>query len=471
MAPITSMPTELLYIIAKKLRSRDICSLRQTCHSLNAKLREFHYDTLYHTQRIFMVPVFIENFIKLTEDRDAEHTNRTRELIICLQIPYIPFVPSEYTPNAGISSIPSTGLQHAQDVNSMCSSRQQFEYLKTLFSIFQNVRTVTFENTPKKAATDREMGLLYPKLRMEDFLPLESVRKPNMVWIFLADEARDADNWVWSDTLEAIASAEQSNITTVGFGNRYGEKGIHISQFDRMPPSHMVLLKPGFTKLRRLELYVNFDDCNDDPCRGFGRWLENIGHQVEELYLSGTGNVYWVKEHRKLFLPTSIGLPKLTKLDMDLLTLDVDNLQSFLLHSPGLKILRISGCWFQGTPTRSVSTFKLLKFAYEKLRNLREFGLQLLCMYDDNMDVGIFIYKKFELQSFFLKVYGYWNLEETCTARLTRSKDDRVVVIDDIAAEIRRHPDMVDDERARVFWDSVLERDFQPEDSDEYDDY
>ncbi|KAF3138186.1 hypothetical protein TWF703_004715 [Orbilia oligospora] len=468
MAPITSIPMELLYIIAEKLKSHDIRSLRQTCHNLNAKLREFHYDALYHTQRIFIVPSFLENFIKVAKGRGARHTNRTRELTICLQMPYLSLFRRKYISYAGTASIPFKELRDAQEANRTCSSPQQLELLNTIFSIFQNLRTVTFDNSPKMVPNYLELSLLYPKLRMqEDVLPLDRVRQPHIGWTNLVDEAHDADNWIWSGTLEAIASAEQSNITTIGFRNRSGATGIRISQFDRMPPSQMVLLKSSFTKLRRLELYVSLDGCYDDPCRGFGEWLENIGHQVEELYLSGTGNVYWAKEHRKLFLPTSVGLPKLTKLGIDLITLDVDNLQSFLRHSPGLKVLRMSGCWFQGTPTRRVSTFKLLKFACEELQNLCEFELQLF--HSDTNDAGTRTYMAPELNALFLEVHGFWILEKTCVARLTRSEDDGVAVLDDIAAEIRRHPDMVDDERARVFWDSISERDFQGGSSDEFD--
>ncbi|RVD90340.1 uncharacterized protein DFL_001312 [Arthrobotrys flagrans] len=443
MASITLIPTELLHLIAKNLRSRDLHSLRRTCHNLNAKLRELHLDAIYHTQRIFLVPVFLQNLIKFSKRRSARHNGRTRELKICLQMPYLSPVPLEY------------------------SSKQHFDLFKTIFSIFWNVRTVSFENSPRRDPSYQELNFLYPTLGIKrGVLPSAVIRNLQMGWMYLSAEGRGVDNWIWSDTLESMALAGFTNITTIGFRNNYGVQGINISQFDRMSSDSLSLLKSGFPSLRRLELYVNFNNCNDNPCAGFRIWLENIGQKLEELSLSNTGNVYWAREHHMLFLPTSVGLPKLQRLEIDLMTLDVSNLQSSLRHSRGLRILKISGCWFRGTSTSRLSTFQLLKFACEELRNLRKFELQLL---HDYVGSGNVLHHSSKPSSMLLEVDGYWASED-CTARLTRLSDDGVAILDDINAEIRRRPDLLDEERAHIFWESVSKRDFSIESSDESDD-
>ncbi|KAK6496122.1 hypothetical protein TWF481_002145 [Arthrobotrys musiformis] len=466
MVLITEIPTELIHLVAKELRNQDLRSLRRTCQNLNAKLRELHLDSIYRTQRIFMVPVYLENFIKFSKSRSAQTTRaRARELNICFQMPYLSPVPLEYRSDPGVASLSVAGLQHVRDVEKMCGSRQHIELLKTIFSIFKNVRTLSFENSPKKGPSYLELSFLYPSLGLKRGVkPSSIVQSLHMGWMYLSAQGRGVENWIWSDTLESMASTGLGGITAIGFRNNYGMQGINISQFDKVSADTLLVLKSGLPNLRRLELYVNFNNCNDNPCTGFGQWLESIGHQLEDLSLSNTGNVFWARPHQTLYLPTAVGLPKLRRLRVELMTLDVINLQDSLRNSLGLEVLRISGCWFHGISTGQLSAFQLLKFACENLRNLRKFELQLL---HDYLGFGSVAGGNPEPSSMLLEVDGYWGSDGACTARVTRSSDSGVAILDDISSEIRRRPELSDDERAEAFWKSVLGSDYLLESSDE----
>ncbi|KAK6330678.1 hypothetical protein TWF718_002875 [Orbilia javanica] len=452
MASITSMPMEILDLIAKNLRTRDLGSLRRTCHNLNARLRELHLDAIYHTQRIFMAPLFLKGLINVTKKRNPRDNDRVRVLEL---------------------SCPES--QHVEDINRMLrlslgnktdTFRQNVDYLKPIFSIFRNIRTVDFLNRLKKEPSPFEFRVLLLSLETEhqQGVQTSSITHGYKLGCKLLDEAVRIR--IWWDALESIASAGVGCITTFGFRNQYPGTAISVSLFDEISVDVMSLLKPGFPHLRQLELYICFDGRDDNPCTGFCQFLEKIGHQLEELFLSGVRNI-WGKRRQILFLPTALGLPKLKTLEVQLATFEISNLVGFLQHSRTLSVLKLSGCWFRGTPTAQLSTFKLLKFACDELRDLRRFELQLL--YYTNVAWSVSHGTSLPTTLNF-EIDGYWSSEETCTGRVTRLSDYGVAMLDDIYVEIKRRPDLSDEERASIFWNSIFNRDFYIESSDESDD-
>ncbi|KAK6342156.1 hypothetical protein TWF730_001635 [Orbilia blumenaviensis] len=457
MTSISSIPPELLLLVAEDLENHDLLSLRRACRDLNAKLRDLHLNAVYHTQRIYLVPGFLENLIAFSTEPSAQNT-RAHELRICFQMPYLGSVPDEhvYKSHPGVANLPTAGLNHVTAVERMCDSGQQFEFFNVLFSIFQNVRTISFESAPKRRPSYFDLSLLYPLLGIKaGERPSAAVRGIQMGWRYLYVEGRGVDNWIWADTIESVAAAGLHSITMLGFENNYRVQGINITQFNGISNDILLQLRAGFSSLRRLELYINFNNCRDNPCIGFCQWLENIGHQLEELSLSNTGDAFWMKIHQMLFLPTSIGLPRLKKFEVELMTLDANNLKAFLNLCKGISVLSITGCWFHGSSTGRLSTYRVLKYISEGLPKLRKFDFQILYGY-----LGWSTTFDGDPPAMLLEVDGDWASEKTCSARLTRTRDNAVADVDDIKAQLHARPDLGDNDQADIFWESILMRDF-----------
>ncbi|KAK6522339.1 hypothetical protein TWF281_002905 [Arthrobotrys megalospora] len=378
-------------------------------------------------------------------------------------MPYVVRAPHKYESNVRLKALRSVAYNHTASVWSMCESKQQLELLKTILLTFPNIRTISFENTLQEGLSCFELSLLYPSL---GFMPgkkgMASFRKAALDW--MAVHNRYEPDWIWQDVLKSVTTAGLTNIKTLGFNNHLEEPGIRISSFS-LPSEQLLKFKSGFPNLRRLDLYLNFDQSYNDPCTGFCQWLESIGSQLEELFLSNTGDMFRLRENRVLMLPTSTGLPRLKRLEMVYMTLTVDNFTNFLNHSrDALDTLLLPRCWLYGSSTSRPNTFMLLKYVAEALHSLRHFGSQI-----PYGDLSYDISYDYDPPSMFLEVNGDWASADTCEARLTRT-DGAVAVLNDIASKLQENLELDDKDRADLFWKSILAQDFVTEESEELSD-
>ncbi|KAK6347491.1 hypothetical protein TWF718_005332 [Orbilia javanica] len=461
MAPINLLPFEILQLISEDLEKDEILSLRLACQDLNAKLQEPHLDAIYRTQRILMVPAFLKSLIEYLKDPSAPNL-RARELRVCFRTPYSDRDPREYHRSENPRQ-----AEHGRtiSVRATCASAQQFDFLKIIFSTFPRVRTISFEYKPQKELSCFEYSLLYRERdQLHPLIRPTPGRKPSLrarqyVTDRMALNKLYDQDLILLDVVESIAAA-RSNINTISFSNTLGERGIRMSSFD-LHPKRLLQLRFGFKNLRRLDLYLSFDR-EGSACRGFGLFLDNIGSQLEELSLFNTGDMFWLKERRVLILPTSVGLPKLKRLEISCMTLHVGNLKSFLSHCQnGLETLTIIGCWFRRYNLERASAFLLLRYAAESLRSLREFELQIMYGYDAwGPD-----YHTHSPPAMVLRVNGDWSSEDTCRTRFTRTSDGFVATLDDIASKIRENSGLDDNEQSDIFWDSIKTLDFTRDES------
>ncbi|KAK6510272.1 hypothetical protein TWF481_004989 [Arthrobotrys musiformis] len=399
MATLISLPLEIFYQLSEVKCFRDsLLNLRLTCRTLNTQLCDIHLDKLYHTQNIFLSPVFLQNFLDISRDTSAPHL-RARRFTISTYIPKLKKVGGafegevQYGPADGIRFLSADSevqlrpkevrdlirmecdtYDHTMAIRQIRDGRhrQPTDLLASLFSLFPRLESIAVveDDWYPLFLSSFEFNIFYPSL---DFGPLSppsaGLKKYASNWMI---EVTDISSTWWM-VLHSLQLFDSTKIKSVTMGDiRDGGYGAIDLDTSMSLPSR----GDSTLNIRELDIITEPTPYTDEVCDKFGKWLGIIGSRLEYLNLD-------LNAPEKFFLPTSLKLSNLKSLRLANAIVDFDNVKALLKHSRlTLQNLRIDKFKFDGGDSEML--FQFTKYSRRTLSNLKFLFMDIETQSDSN---------------------------------------------------------------------------------------
>ncbi|KAK6330680.1 hypothetical protein TWF718_002878 [Orbilia javanica] len=458
-ATLLATPVELIHEIASNLDEDDILALRLTCRTMNLKAREAHLEAKYRTRRVFLVPIGIENLLKISQHPSGVN-RRIRRLVFVEQAPYGPLSISNrnrnipgLAPTAGAPDPPEQRLLSASKADRVdlfglyCGETTSM--LTLAFLNLPRVRTIVFDAEPYNICLSRsELNLFYSSLGLEPGTTVPEDLATTKIRIF-------QNSFVLSNGLSKVLSAAvTAGVTTItkviDCRTGFRRKERSLNYFIPSHPQRLSRLHKFFANLTILELCLSCSNGgepggNSRKLRHFTGWLEAAGQNLKTLRLGLVDLVYDLplitSRTSIILLPM---LPVLKTVALWSFDLDIPNLRGFLINCKNTLVdLRIFDCTANDNKEDWYQMIWLLHREFHSLRSFELQGWSKMWDIDDPAAPDYALPDSLTIQG------SCADPETKCVARLDFGTDLFIRVIRSLKEELEKHAD------ADGFWQSI----------------
>ncbi|KAK6332366.1 hypothetical protein TWF696_003084 [Orbilia brochopaga] len=405
MAPIYSLPPELIALISDDLAQEDLLSLRQTCKALSALAHDPHMKTIYGTWSVYLMPSSLTRLVNIVRHRS--HVNRFMH-----HLKIYPTLPSITPRNFGEQPRISNSIMNAYDfihdpdrdlrylkvkmVNDHEDNREDIgtyaclaTHLEMAFASLPNLKTVEFV-TDQADMSRIEFNQCYPSARVT--IAEWPATKAKLPRLLLSMYRKPTTNNYWAPFIRTANSTKVfSVLQTLTITGQVGILPYWLGDDADKKLEDNESLFPHLKTLNFIGAHI-YDPTNIKvgdlaTSKHLAKFFKLVGHNLETVKLvflrrrvgpqpdhDRTGPLGPHIPNSMSAFPPITTLHRLKYLHIEDARLDVANLIRTLDASPCLETFKMLHCRL---PDAEVSCFRLLKHMRAldppSIKNLRLF--------------------------------------------------------------------------------------------------